>query len=364
MGKLGISIYPEHSDREKDFAYMEKAAAYGFSRIFTCLLSASRDIQVVKQEFGSFFAKAHELGFEVAVDTNPEVFKALGAAPEDLSVFHSLGIDIIRLDGHFGYFKDALLTRNPYGIRIEFNGSSDTNVRGLIEHGADRRNMTICHNFYPERYSGLSQKTFDRFNEQWKTLGLPVAAFVTSQEKETFGPWPVYEGLPTLEEDRRLPIDAQVRHMIACETVDDILIGNAYASEAELQAMAGVKRANTTIRINLEKEIGEAERHALYDNKHAGRNDASEYFIRSSFPRLNFRNTAIPPRSCQDKMFRRGDVLVVNDNLSHYRGEVEIVLKDIENDGQRNRAGRVADTDLRILEEMEKRPDHIFEIIP
>ena len=54
---------------------------------------------------------------------------------------------------------------------------------------------------------------------------------------------------------------------------------------------------------------------------------------------------------------------MVNDNLAHYRGEVEIVLTEIENDGQRNLAGRIADTDMRILDEMEKRPDHVFEII-
>ena len=363
MGKLGISVYPEHSDREKDFAYMEMAARYGFSRIFTCLLSASRDIDVVRQEFGSFLKKAQELGFDVAVDTNPEVFQALGASPEDMSVFHELGISIVRLDGHFDDFRDALLTRNPYGIRIEFNGSSDTNVKGLIDHGADRRNMTICHNFYPERYSGLSQKTFDRFNANWKSLGLPVAAFVASQQQDTFGPWPVYQGLPTLEADRTLPIDAQVRHMVACAVVDDIIIGNAYASEEELRAMAQVKRTNTTIRMTAEEGLGEAERHAVLDYKHTGRNDASEYFIRSSFPRLDFRNTPIPLRPCKDKTFVRGDVLVVNDNLSHYRGEVEIVLTEIENDGQRNRVGRIADTDLQILDEMEKRPEHIFEII-
>lgn len=363
MGKLGISIYPEHSTQEKDFAYMEMAAKLGFSRIFTCLLSASRDIEVVRKEFGAFMKKAHELGFEVAVDTNPEVFDALGASPSDLTVFHELGVDIIRLDGHFDDFQDALLTRNPYGIKIEFNGSSDTNVGRLIEHGADRRNMTICHNFYPERYSGLSQKTFDRFNENWKALGLTLAAFVTSRQPETFGPWPVYQGLPTLEEDRTLPIDAQTRHMVACGVVDDILIGNAYASEEELRLMASVNRANTTIRMEAVPGLTEAEKSAVYEHKHAGRNDASEYYIRSSFPRLDFKNTPIPARICEKKNFVRGDVLVVNDNLSHYRGEVEIVLTEIENDGQRNYVGRIADTDLRILDEMEKRPDHIFEII-
>lgn len=363
MHRLGISVYPEHSTPERDSAYMELAAKYGFTRIFTCFLSASGDPEVIKKEFGSFIKKAHELGFEVAADTNPQVIKNLGASPEDLGVFHELGLDIIRLDGHFDEQKDVLITRNPYGIKIEFNGSSDADVERLIRHGADKRNMIICHNFYPERYSGLSQKTFDRFNAKWESLGLTTAAFVSSQEKDTFGPWKVYQGLPTLEDDRTLPIDAQVRHMIACEVIDDILIGNAYASEEELKAMASIKLTNTTIKMDPAEGLSDNEKKAVYGYTHTGRNDASEYYIRSSFPRLDFKEKEIPHRPCAKASFTRGDVLVVNDNLAHYRGEVEIVLTEIENDGQRNYVGRIADTDRRILDEMEKRPDHVFEII-
>lgn len=363
MHKLGISVYPEHSTPEKDLAYMKMAAKYGFTRIFTCLLSTSHDAEVIKKEFGTFVKNAHELGFEVAADTNPQVFEALGASAEDLSIFHELGLDIIRLDGHFDERQDVLITRNPYGIRIEFNGSSDADVERLIRHGADRRNMIICHNFYPERYSGLSQAVFDRFNEKWSSLGMTTAAFVSSQQPHTFGPWQVFQGLCTLEADRTLPIDAQVRHLVACEVIDDILIGNAYASEEELKAMASVKLTNTTVKMEPEEGLGEAEKKAVYEFTHTGRADASEYYIRSSYPRLKFKEISIPHRPSEKKTFTRGDVLVVNDNLAHYRGEVEIVLTEIENDGQRNLVGHIAGTDLRILDEMEKRPDHVFEII-
>ena len=44
--------------------------------------------------------KAHSLGYVVAVDTNPEVFKHLGATYSDLKPFHDMGVDIIRLDVH------------------------------------------------------------------------------------------------------------------------------------------------------------------------------------------------------------------------------------------------------------------------
>ena len=98
MHKLGISLYPEHSTKEKDWAYMELAAKYGFSRIFTCLLSVTETREEIIERFTEFVSKAHEFGYEVSVDTNGEVFKLLGAKADDISVFANMGVDIIRLD--------------------------------------------------------------------------------------------------------------------------------------------------------------------------------------------------------------------------------------------------------------------------
>src|SRR5699024_2105053 len=101
-------------------------------------------------------------------------------------------------------------------------------------------------------------------------------------------------------------------------------------------AMAGVKLTNTTVKMDPAEGLGEAERDAVFRFTHTGREDASEYLLRSSFPRLQFKDREIPFRPCDKRTFTRGDVLVVNDNLAHYRGEVEIVLTEVENDGQRN----------------------------
>lgn len=48
------------------------------------------------------------------------------------------------------------------------------------------------------------------------------------------------DGLCTLEDHRGLPIAAQVQHLKMTGLIDDVLIGNAYASEAELKAAAEV----------------------------------------------------------------------------------------------------------------------------
>lgn len=363
MHKLGISVYPEHSTPEKDYQYMKLAAKYGFSRIFTCLLSVDKPKEEIIAEFTDFIGKAHELGFVVAADTNPHVFKHLGATPYDLSVFADMGLDIIRLDGNFGDLEDRLITRNPQGIKIEFNASSDTSVDHLIRHGADPNNILMCHNFYPERYTGLSRKTFDRFNEKWKGLGLHTAAFVSSNNDNTYGPWPVYNGLCTLEADRGLPIDLQVRHLLATEAIDDILIGNAYASEEELKAMSEVDMTKTNVTIDTVEGLTDTELRVLKEYHHAGRTDASEFFIRSSMPRLSCKNSPIPHRDCGQEFFHRGDVVIVNDNLAHYRGEVEVILKDIPNDGERNLAGRIPKEELMILDRMEENPDHFWDFL-
>ena len=59
---------------------------------------------------------------------------------------------------------------------------------------------------------------------------------------------------------------------------------------------------------------------------------------------------SIPHHDCCKKVFTRGDILVVNDNLAHYRGELEVVLTEIPNDGERNLIGKIKDEDLGLLD--------------
>ncbi len=358
MHRLGISLYPEHSTPEKDRAYMQLAAKHGFSRIFTCLLSVKKDAGDTIAEFGSFVREAHELGFVVAVDTNEDVFERLGATPFDLTPFERMGVDIIRLDGHFGDQGDIMITRNPQGIQIEFNASCSLGLDLLIRRGADPRAMTVCHNFFPEPYTGLSEETFQARNAQYKGLGLTLAAFVSSREAETFGPWPVFAGLPTCEDDRRRPIDLQARHLLASGLIDDVIVGNCFASEDELAALAAVDTTRVTMRIDTVPDITDAEREVIWDFDHTTRGDASAYMLRSSWPRLAFKERSIVPRTWDDPMFHRGDVLVPNDNMAHYRGELEVALRDFENDGTRNLVGRIPAEELFLLDYIA--PEHPF----
>lgn len=382
MHKLGISVYPDKSPKEEVYAYMEKAAKLGFSRIFTCFLSIpedSRESYLV--EFKEFMTKAHELGFEVAADTNPEVFKLIGATPDNLKPFADLGLDIIRMDGNFGTQGDIKLTRNPYNIKIEFNASMDMGVESLINKGGNKDQMIMCHNFFPERYTGLDFDLFMDYNRYWKELNLRTAAFVSSNNENTIGPWQVFCGLPTVEIMRGLPIDLQARYMLATGDVDDILIGNYPASDEELEALANVNLQAIELRIDEAKGITDNEKIIMYDfAPHWDRYDHSSFMLRSSMPRIWFKSQksiqdsplgkgknieiksqSIPYRDPGKKMFTRGDVLIVNDNLAHYRGELEIVLTEIPNDGERNLVGTIKPEELMLLDFIQ--PGHHFNLI-
>ena len=341
MKQLGISVYPEHTTKEKAYAYMRLAGSLGFKRVFTCFLSVTESREDTIRNFREFTDVAHEAGLTVSADTNPEVFEKMGATPYDLSVFKEIGLDIIRLDGHFGEVEDIAITHNKEGIRIEYNASGTIAVENMIACGADAENMCFCSNFFPQRHTGMGLDRYIELTSRYKKAGMRIASFVTSQEKNTFGPWPVYDGLPTLEMHRDLPIDLQLRHLNAINLCQDIMVGNCFASEEELRSLAGTDLTKINMRFIPEEGITETEKEIVFWDKHAHRDDCNDMIIRSTWPRVEFKGKSIPCRPRAEKTVHRGDVLIVNDNLEHYRGELWIVLKDIEVSDQYNIAGRL-----------------------
>ena len=361
MKKLGISVYPEHAPREAWEAYMELAGKYGFKRVFTCLLSAEESREDMINSFTEFCRIAHKNGLSVSADTNPEVFKKLGATPMDVSVFARMGLDIIRMDGHFGEFEDIEITKNPYGIMIEYNASCTMGLDLMIEGGANREQMCICSNFYPQRNTGMGLARFKELNGRYQKLGLNNAAFVSSQEKNTHGPWKVYDGLPTLEIHRDLPIDLQVRHLNALGLCNDFMIGNAFASEAELKAMSELNLNKIAVKLWTAEDISGIEKEIIGCPYHSSRDDCNELVIRSSMPRVIYKDAAIVPRRSDRKVFKRGDVVIVNDNLKHYAGELMIVLTEIEAVDYYNYVGFIPEGEQLILDCI--KPKYSFDLM-
>ena len=341
MGLLGISIYPEHSTLEKDKAYLELAAKYGFKRVFTCLLSVDKPKEEVKEDFKELIGIANDLGMQVIVDVAPSVFKNLDITYDDLSFFKEIGATGFRLDEGFNGVVEAQMTHNKEGLTVELNAGDTTYyIDQIMAYRPNVSKLISCHNFYPQRYTGLGVDRLRESSLKMKKHGIKVAAFVSSQEENTYGPWDVYEGLCTLEAHRDLPIDAQARYLFATGYIDDVIIANAYASEEELKSLGEIDQQKLTLGIELNDGLSDIEKTIIFDFPHGPRPDMSEYMARSTMPRVVYAKETINPHHNTTDL-KRGDIVILNDLYGHYKGELHIILQDMPADERKNIVGHI-----------------------
>lgn len=183
---LGISLYPDHSDPEKDREYLKLAHKYGFNRIFMSMLEVTEEPVIVQQKFQKLIHFAKNLGFETILDVAPNIFEPLNISYDELGFFHETGADGIRLDLGFDGKKEALLTYNPYRLEIELNMSNDVAyLENILSHQANEPFLYGCHNFYPQEGTGLPYKFFEACSLRFKKYGIRTAAFVSSQAGST-----------------------------------------------------------------------------------------------------------------------------------------------------------------------------------
>ncbi len=360
MGKLGISIYPERSTFEKDKAYLDLAHQYGFKRVFTSLLQITEDKDKVLADFKQVVDYANSLEMEVMVDINPGLFDQLEISYDDLTFFHEMGAYGVRLDIGFTGQEEARMTRNPFGIKIEINMSTGTGyVDNIMSYLPNVNNLLGSHNFYPHRYSGLGFEHFVMCTEKFTKYGINTMAFVNSHEAD-FGPWPTQDGLCSLEDHRDLEIGTQVKHLVLMGTIDDILVGNAYASEVELKAMSDAFFADyPSIKVEVAEDITDDEKEVLFNNLHSYRGDRSEYILRSTMTRIKYKDLPFAAHNTVDMV--KGDVLIDNLGYGQYKGETQIALKAMKNDGRVNVVGKISADELFLLDFL--RPWSNFKLI-
>ena len=146
--ELGISVYPDHSDPEKDKAYIKKAADLGFTRLFMSMLEVQDGKEATAAKFKNIISFARDHGFEVILDINPGIFKQLGISYDDLKFFADLGASGIRLDEGFDGLKESLISYNPYGLNIELNMSNNVAyLDNILSYEANVPYIYGCHNF-------------------------------------------------------------------------------------------------------------------------------------------------------------------------------------------------------------------------
>lgn len=349
MRSIGIAIYPGKSTFEQDKAYLDLAKQYGFTKIFTSLLEIEGDTNEVVNKFKKIIEYGNSLSMETILDINPGLFEQLKISYDDLGFFAALGATGIRLDLGFTGFEESLMTKNPYQLKIEVNMSSGTKyIENILSYQPNESNLCASHNFYPQIYSGISQSHFEETTALFNKHNIHTAAFVTSQEGK-LGPWPVQTGLCTLEQHRDLSIQTQATHYRLMGTIDDLLIGNAYASEQELKQMSEAYLGiHPHFEIELIDGLSDIEKKIILDESHVYRGDRSAYMIRSTSTRIKYKNESIPAHHTDS--IKKGDLLICNDNFGQYKAEAQIALKDMKNEGNRNVVGHLKEDTFFLLE--------------
>ncbi|PLR98520.1 DUF871 domain-containing protein [Bacillus sp. T33-2] len=349
MRQLGVSIYPSQSQYEADKEYLDLARKYGFTRIFTSLLEIVGDQGEVINKFKKIIEYGNSIGMETILDINPSLFKQLNISYDDLKFFKDLGATGIRLDLGFTGAEEAAMTRNPYGLIIEINMSSGTKyIDNIMSYQPDIDYLYASHNFYPQKYTGISQDHFEQTTSVFNQNRIHTGAFVTSQHGE-LGPWPVQKGLCTLEHHRNRSIHTQVTHFRLMGTIDDLLIGNAYATEDELRTMSqAYLNSHPAFEIELFSDISEVEKKIVLDEIHQYRGDRSEYMIRSTSTRIKYKAEDFPANNTVP--IKKGDILICNNHFGHYKGETQIALTDMDNDDDRNVVGRLTEESTFLLD--------------
>lgn len=375
---LGVSVYPDLSPIESIEAYLQLASSHGFSRVFSSMFSMQGTNDEIIAYFRRLIEAAHSHGMEVSLDVNPRFIAKMGGNYNDLSLFHDIGCDILRLDMSYCKERDLVACNNPYGIKIQLNASMGIakELAYLHEHGVTPDQLLLGHNFYPQRYTGLKWKDFQETNEYLSQYGYSIEAFVSSNAPDTHGVWDAVDGLPTVERMRDYPIDLQARLLDATDNIDGIFIGNAYATEKELQDLQdcftaprditksplyevlstfGAKieqpKKEKKIKVKTVPGITDEERYFLFEvYPQTDYGDSSEWIWRSRAGRFINQGYALPARTYEQETFCAGDVVIVNDAYRHYAGEIQIARLPIRNDGKRNLVGRISPQEMEMLE--------------
>ncbi|GAA0076987.1 MupG family TIM beta-alpha barrel fold protein [Clostridium sp. CTA-5] len=349
MKRLGISVYPNHTDINEIVKYIHLAGKYGFKRIFTCLISvADKNLDDVLGDFKLMLNTAKEEDMEVIADLEPAVFKFLGASIYDLKAFKDMGLDGIRLDLGFSGMEESIMSFNEYGLKIELNMSNGTKyVDNILSYNSNVNNLYGCHNFYPHKYTGLSLEHFMKCSKQFKELGINTAAFVNSKSAK-YGPWPVSEGICTLESHRDLNIEVQAKHFLATGLIDDVIIANSFASEEELKALSDLNKEKLVFNVQFNEYATELDKKIVLEEYHYNRGDVSEYILRSTQSRVKYKGESFPAVNTPD--IKRGDILIDSDLYTRYAGELQVALKDMKNTGKTNVVGKIVDEEIFLLD--------------
>ncbi|RRD39733.1 DUF871 domain-containing protein [Leptotrichia sp. OH3620_COT-345] len=337
---IGFSIYLS-TDIKKIENVINKAEKSGSKYVFTSLNISEEKVnknfkleQIVKM--------CTEKNLNLIVDINNVTKDNVNLNLENI---------YLRIDE--GLTLDEILKLSEKN-KIVLNASTITeeDLEYLKKNNIDFSKILSLHNFYPKKFTGISEQYLKEQNLKYKKYGIKTMAFVRGDELRG----PVYEGLPTVEEhrDRRF-LTSCLRLLSLC--TDIILVGDIDISDEKWMELKYLNKGVIPLRSSerlfsgkiFENRIDYSEyviRVAVSSNIGETRKDFSEY-IREE---LKNKKIDIQKKQSENTFIKRGDVLISNEKYLRYEGELEIALKDLGIDEKRCVVSKIDEKDIELLE--------------
>ena len=276
-------------------------------------------------EFEKILNTATKLNMQVIVDISSKYIEKYKW--DDYNIF------ALRLD--FGFTdKEIIKLSKMYSIQLNASTISKKWMENLLKMGLDSSKITVCHNYYPRKDTGISLDLFRERNSYYRSLGMKIMGFVSSNFKKR---GPIYEGLPTMEVHRGLHPIVGAQELLR-EGCDVVIVGDCMATEEELLLLGKVDKSYyllpvKTYKMTLDEEV-------VFDIFHKNRMDPGEFLIRSEKSR-NLLKEPIKKGHIIDR--KVGSVTIDNIGYGRYNGELQICQKYFSQDERVNVVAQILD---------------------
>lgn len=327
----GISLYLG-MDRtlEENLKLMEEAAQLGYTKVFLSLHIPEADAHLVEKDLGTVVKTAHQLGMAVIGDVD---------AQKQISGL----IDEVRLDDGFTPEDIAHFMTENEQQKIVLNASTigQRYLDELQDAGVPFARLAALHNFYPRPHTGLSEGFFQGQNALLHAYGIPVGAFLPSQQGKR---GPFHLGLPTLEKDRNRPFQEGAA-ALAASGIESIIIGDDAPSLEELKSVPAI--IPTVLVLPLEEVRTDSWAQTLLTQVFTVRPDEAQDVVRALESRKVAHDLTIEPSLTEVRPL--GTVTVDNVLGGRYKGELEIVRNPLPAAPEVNVVGRLSPEGRNLL---------------
>lgn len=338
---LGFSVYLNEDWSQDKEKYINLMADIGFEGIFTSLHIPEDDVSLYKKRLKPLLEMVKARKLKLMADISGDAMKEIGLSLNEPKAIFECGFTGLRIDD--GVDMETVANLSHY-LTVGLNASTltENDYEQLVQNQADFRNMEASHNYYPRPGTGLDEKWFYEKNRWLKSKRFRIGAFAPGDSHLRF---PLYKTLPTLECHRYQNPFAVYLSLIHDYNVDDVYIGDPGISDQSYKQFREYLQYDALlVYANAKNEKWNS---YIYKD-HKNRLDVSRDVIRSERSRSDHKQDIIRPENTV--LRSKGSITVDNFQYDRYKGELQIMKKELSPDEKVNVIGQVIDNDLPILD--------------